>query len=93
MGDRHSTAKVGFRLLTPNFPLFMNKKSQRYFSLLRSPHSSRAGLLALARRTPRARALHSSRAAILARRALFARAQPAERFHPSLFIICVFRLL
>jgi len=34
MGDRHSTAKVDFGLLTSDFPfLFMNKQSQRYFSL------------------------------------------------------------
>ena len=41
MGDRYSTAKVDIGLLTPNFPLFMNKQSQRYFSLrARTQHSS-----------------------------------------------------
>ena len=34
MGDRYSTTKVGFGLLTPNFPWFANKQSQRYFSLI-----------------------------------------------------------
>ena len=33
MGDRYSTAKVDCRLLMQNFPLFMNKQSQRYLSL------------------------------------------------------------
>ena len=35
MGDRrYSTAKVDLGLLTPEFPLLMNKQSQRCFSLL-----------------------------------------------------------
>ena len=36
MGDRYRTANVDFGLLTPNFPLFMNKQSQRYFSLCKA---------------------------------------------------------
>ena len=46
MGDRHSTAKVDLGLLTPNFPLFVNKQSQRYFSLANAPHppTARASL-------------------------------------------------
>ena len=41
MGDRYSTAKVDFGLLTnTKIPLFMNKQSQRYFSLRESEGSA-----------------------------------------------------
>ena len=56
MGDRHSTAKVDFGLLTPNFPfLFMNKQSQRYFSLrtIQDRRQSRSYMAARNRTPPR----------------------------------------
>ena len=45
MSDRNSTAKVNFGLLTPNFSLFMNKQSQRYFFTARDAPSPQPPLL------------------------------------------------
>ena len=44
MVGRYSTAKVDFWLLTPNFPLFMNKQSLLHFPLPQLPSLSRKPL-------------------------------------------------